>query len=130
MDFSRLSQAQIVVGIAGIVLVISQFLSWASILGVSESAFDAFSGMDIIMLIVGLAGVAFAAAIALGRASSVPSNAGFILCALGLIVFGWALGWDLESGDAGIGAWLALLASAAIAWGGFISAGGAGVRLR
>ena len=118
MDTSKLTQGQMIVGIGGVVLVIAQFLSWASGLA-DSSAFDQFSIMDIIMLAVGLAAAAYAAAIGTGRSASVPPDAGLILTALGLLVVGWALGWDLEFPFAGFGAWLALAAGIAIAYGGF-----------
>ncbi len=116
-----------IVGVGGIVLVVSQFLSWVSAFGLSASAFDAFSGMDIIMLVVGIAAIAFAAMVAMNANANVPANAALILSALGLIVVGWALGWDLESGDAGIGAWLGLISGAAITYGGFVADRGIGL---
>jgi hypothetical protein len=128
MDTSRLTQGQMTVGIGGIVLIISLFLSWVSFLGLSASAFDAFSGMDLVMLVVGLVAVTFAGSAATGTARRLPANADLIVAALGFVVMGWALGWDLESGDAGIGAWLALPAGAAIGFGGLRADAGFGRR--
>jgi hypothetical protein len=120
MDTSKLSQGQIVAAIGGIVLIVSLFLSWLEgPFGGSASAFDAFSGMDIIMLIVGIAAIVWAAAVAMGGAASLPPRTGWFLTVFGLVVFGWALGWNLEFGSAGFGAWLAMFASLAIAYGGF-----------
>lgn len=127
MVTSKLSQSQMIAGVGGVILVISQFLSWASGFGGSASAFDSFSIMDIIMLLIGLAAVAYAAAVGTGRASSVPSDAGLILSALGLIVVGWTLGWDLEFSYAGIGAWLGLLSGLAITYGGYTASRGSRV---
>jgi hypothetical protein len=110
-----------ILGIGGILLIISLFLSWASAFGTSASAFDLFSGMDIIMLVVGIAAVAYAVSIAAGSAASAPSGSPLILGALGLVVLGWALGWNIETSDAGIGSWLALIASAVIAYGAYSS---------
>lgn len=109
-----------IVGIAGIVLVISLFLSWASVVGLTITAFDAFSAMDIIMLVIGIAAIGYAA-LAAGASANVPRGAGLLVGALGLLVVGWALGWDLEFGAAGVGAWIALFAGAAIAYGGYRS---------
>jgi hypothetical protein len=117
---SKLSQEHMIVGIAGIVLVISLFLSWGSVLGVTITAFDAFSAMDIIMLVIGIVAIAYAA-LAAGASANVPARAARLIGALGLLVVGWTLGWDLEFGDAGIGAWIALVAGAAIAYGGYRS---------
>lgn len=108
-------------GVGGILLLISLFLSWASAFGASASAFDLFSGMDIIMLVVAIAAIAYAASIATGRAASAPGGSPLILAGLGLVVVGWALGWDIETTGAGVGSWLALISSAAIAYGAFSS---------
>jgi hypothetical protein len=126
VDLSRMSQGQLITGIGGLVLLISLFLSWVS--GVafsgafgsgstSASAFDAFSGMDIIMLIIAI--LAMGVGVAGAAGSSLPEGSGAIVGLLGVVTFGWALGYDLEISNAGLGAWLALAASAAIAWGGF-----------
>jgi hypothetical protein len=119
MDASRLNQGQMIAGVGGLVLIIAQFLSWISIDGASASSFDTFSAMDIIMVVIGLGAAAFAASVAANSTARVPRDAALILTAAGVLVVGWALGWDLENPDAGIGAWLALIAGAAIAYGGF-----------
>jgi len=126
VDLSRMSQGQLITGIGGLVLLISLFLSWVS--GVafqgafgggstSASAIDAFSGMDIIMLIIAV--LALGVGVAGATGSRLPEGSGAIVGLLGVVTFGWALGYDLEISNAGLGAWLALAASAAIAWGGF-----------
>lgn len=126
MDMSKLNQGQIIAGLGGIVLVVSLFLSWVSGFTVSvatgsastsASAFDAFSGMDIIMLIVGIAALGLAVAGATG--TNLPPGAAPIVSLLGVVVFGWALGWCLENSNAGFGAWLGLVASVAIVFGAF-----------
>ena len=66
MGTSRLTQGQMTVGIGGIGPIISLFLSWVSFLGLSASAFDAFSGMDLVMLVIGLVAVTFALGAAIG----------------------------------------------------------------
>ncbi len=114
MDASRMSQGQIVAGAGGVLLIIGLFLDWVSGFG---NAFDAFSGMDIIMLIVAVVAIAWAVTAGLGIATP-PALSGMLVGLLGMIALGWALGWDLEEGSAGLGAWLSLVASIAIAWGG------------
>jgi hypothetical protein len=113
----------------GVVLIISLFLDWISgvtlqYAGVSLSsggatAFDAFSAMDIIMLLIGIAAIALAAISASGASVNLPFDLALAIALLGVMTFGWVVGWDLEIPNAGIGAWLALLAAAAIAYGGF-----------
>jgi hypothetical protein len=126
MNTSKLSQGQMIAAGGGALLIISLFLSWESGFGVSASAFDAFSGMDIIMLIVGLAAVGYAAATAMDAASGLTASAPRILSLCGIALIGWTLGWDLEDPGAGFGAWLALIATIAIAYGGYEASGTAG----
>ena len=115
MDISELRQSQLIVGGAGIVLVISLFLDWVGV-----SAFSAFSVMDIIMLLVGLAAIGYAALPASGSAQSLPQDSAWIVLLVGVGVVGWALGICLEDADAGIGAWLGLFGSIAIAVGAYV----------
>ena len=70
MDMSKLSQGQMIAGVGGIVLIVSLFLDWISTPFGGGTAFDVFSGMDIIMLLIGVAAVAYAALPALGSAGS------------------------------------------------------------
>ena len=82
------------------------------------NAFSVFSGMDIIMLIVGIVTIVWAATGA-GLGINLPPYSGWIVAGLGIAIFGFALGWDLEYSNAGIGAWLGLVATIAIAYGAF-----------
>lgn len=124
VDTSTLSQGEPIAAIGGVVLIVSLFLNWSeSFLG-SVSAWDAFSGIDIVMLVVGLVALAFGVATIAGVAARLPAGSALIVSGLGIIVVGWALGWDLEDADAGVGAWLALIAGGAIAYGGHLAKGG------
>src|SRR5689334_12703880 len=119
MDTSKLSQGQMIAGVGAVVLLISLFLDWVSgititnpvtgqsISGGGGSAFDVFSGMDIIMLIIAAAGIGWAVAAALGQ--QVPPQSGWIMGLLGVLITGWCIGFVLETSDAGIGAWLGLV---------------------
>lgn len=115
MDISKLRQSQLIVGGAGVVLVISLFLDW-----VGASAFSAFSAMDIIMLLVGLGATAYAAIPASGSELALPRDSSWIVLLPAMAVVGWALGIALEDAGAGIGAWLGLIASGAIAFGAYV----------
>lgn len=115
MDMSKLSRGQMIAAAGGAVLIISLFLHWDSAAG--QSAWSVFSGMDIIMLLIGVAALAYVAVTAMGSAAQLPANAGWVVFVLGVLTVGWALGWDLEDPSAGIGAWLGLLAGIAIAYG-------------
>jgi hypothetical protein len=129
MDTSKLTQGQIIAAVGGALLVIAQFLSWADAagpLGGSASAFDAFSIMDIIMLLVGIAAIGWAVAAAMDASARLPGNTPAILLLLAVLVGGWALGWDLENGTAGIGAWLGLIGALAIGAGAYEAGSGIG----
>lgn len=113
MDTFKLGPGQAVVAIGGVVLLVSLFLNWSE----AGSAFDSFSGVDIIMLLIALATLGYVGASGMGSAAALPSNAPLILAALAIVTIGWSGGWDLEYPSAGFGAWIALPASVAIVWG-------------
>ncbi|HEY2772182.1 MAG TPA: hypothetical protein VGI87_16520 [Solirubrobacteraceae bacterium] len=119
MDLSKLSRGQLIAGVGGVLLVLSLFLGWVSVFGGTQTAFDAFSGMDIIMLVIGAAAVAFAVVTAAEASVDLPANTAVILSVLGVLVVGWALGWVLEEPSAGFGAWLGLIGAGAIVYGGW-----------
>jgi hypothetical protein len=109
-----MSQGQMVAGAGGVLLIIALFLHWVS----GVSAWDGFSAMHIIMLLIGLAAVAWAVLPATGSATTMPPSAPGVLLGLGVAVFGFALGFEFEIGG-GIGVWLAIVASAVIAYGAY-----------
>ena len=109
MDASRMSQGQMIAGAGGVLLIIGLFLSW----GDGANAFDVFSGMDIIMLIVAIVAVAWGALAGMGAVTP-PALSGMLVGLLGVAVLGFTLGTDLEAPNADIGAWLSLVASTAI----------------
>ena len=114
MDTSKLSQGQMVAAGGGVVLIVSLFLHWAG----GQSAWDGFSVVHILMLLVGIAALAWAVLPATGAQVSLPPAAPMIVGSFALAVFGFAAGWEFEiSGDVGV--WLAILGSLAIAFGAF-----------
>ncbi len=125
MDFSRLSRNQMIVGGGGVALIVSLFLNWDDLAG--QSAFDLFSGIDIILLVIGIGSVAYAALTAAGSTSSLPRDSAALLGMLGILAAGIALSVDLEDNSAGLGAWLGLIAAGAIAFGAYQA--GTGVQL-
>jgi hypothetical protein len=75
---------------------------------------------------VGIAAIGWAVATAMDASSSLPGSMPSILLLLAVLVGGWALGWDLENGTAGIGAWLGLIGALAIGAGAYESGSGIG----
>jgi hypothetical protein len=118
VDVKSLSKDQMIVGGGGIALVVSLFFNWVDS-PFSQSAFDAFSGADIILLIVGAAAIIYAGMTAAGSTAQLPSRTAELLSVLGLIAFGMVLFWVLEISVAGFGAWLGLFATLAIAVGAY-----------
>lgn len=113
---SRIGQGQMVTAAGGALLIISVFLHWVG----GESAWSAFSIVHVLMLLVGIAAIAFAVLPASGVTVTMPAEAALIVAALGIAVFGFALGWEFEiSGD--IGVWFAILGSLGIAFGAYES---------
>jgi hypothetical protein len=133
MDTTRLGRGQIIAAAGGLVLIISLFLDWTSGLTISlvgaasiatggANAWNVFSGMDILMALVGLAAIVIAALAMTNASIEAPVKLDWVLALLGVGTIGWALGWDLETPNAGPGAWIGLFAAIAIAFGGFEAA--------
>jgi hypothetical protein len=113
-----MSQGQMIAGAGGVVLIISVFLDWVA----GRSAWDAFSIVHVIMLLIGIAAVAFAVLPAASAAVTLPAGLPLLIAALGIAAFGFAAGWELEI-SGGIGVWLAVIGSLAIAYGAYDAAG-------
>ena len=116
MDFSKVSQGELVAGAGGALLFVSLFAHW----GGGLSGFHLFSDVNILMVVISLAVVLFMLAPALDLERPV-ANAPTVVGCLGIAVFGFTFGWELEESGA-FGVWLGILASIAIAWGGFEAA--------
>lgn len=141
MAGSRAGTGALIAGAGGVVLFIALFLPWYSVsvefAGESQSAnasgWEALSMIDIVLLLVSLLAVAFAAAAAAGalpagnasQAAMAVAGAGGLAVALTLLRV-----IDIPADDEGlpgielgreIGVFIALLAAAAVAYGGFRS---------
>src|SRR5215213_2547351 len=136
MDTSRLTTGDIIAGVGGIVLLISLFLPWygASVdvggFSASESGtgWEALSFIDILLFLIALAAIAIVAARATGRLpDEVPAAVVLLgLGALGVLLVLYRI-IDIPGGDVPdevdlsrkIGVFVALIASAAVAYGGW-----------
>lgn len=139
MDFMILNRGERIAGIAGIALIIIEFLAWwggggfvGSVNGVSVnvdatvsfSAWDAASFMDIIWFVTGLSGIAVALIAASDYEPGLPVAASAIATALGalstlLIVYRLIdPPYDLSRK---YGVFLGLIAAAGIAFGGWLA---------
>lgn len=123
MDTSRMSQGQMIAGVAGAALIIFLFLPWFG----GVSGWEGQSSTDIYMLITGA--VAILTALTAGGAISIPgttmNGATALLGIVATILLVWLLLFDFPEGvDRGIGIILSLVAAAAIAYGGYTAAEG------
>lgn len=115
------SQGQTIAGVGGAVLFISLFLAWFG----DISGWEGQSTTDVYLLIT--AAVAIATALTAGSALNLPgmsmNGATALLGGVATILLVWLIVFDFPEGvDRGIGIILALLASAAIAYGGYTAA--------
>ena len=116
MDMAKMDQGRMIAAAGGVILIISLFLHWAG----GQSAWDGFSIVHILMLLIGLAAVGYGVLPATGAGVTLPPSMPLLLGALGMAAFGFAAGWEFEiSGD--IGVWLAIIGSLAIAYGAYES---------
>ncbi len=128
MDTGRMSQGQRIAAVAAVLLFIFMFLPFVGVGGVSDNIWESFSTLDIYLLIT--IAIAIAAAVtAGGRGLGLPglslNGATALLGAVGTVLLLWLLIFDwFDVGDRKIGAFLSLIAVAAIAYGGWSAAQG------
>jgi hypothetical protein len=119
MDVNQMGQGERIAAVGGVVLVISLFLSWFG----DFNGWETQSTLDIYLLIT--AAVAIAAAVGVGFAipGVTMNGATALLGAVATILLVWLVVFDFPEGaDRGIGIILALIASAAVAYGGYTAA--------
>ncbi len=110
-----------VAGGGGVLLIVSLFLPWASVGGTTHNGFELLTVADVFLVIVAL--VAIAAAVTWGRfglfrADVSVNGAADLLAVVASIVLVWFVVFDFPSGaDRGVGVFLALFATIAIAGG-------------
>ncbi len=110
-----------IAGVGGVLLIVSLFLPWANAEGVDRTGFELFMVGDVLLLIVGL--VAIAAALTWGRFGLFRpdlslNGAADLLGVISTILLVWLIFFDFPHGEGReIGAFLALLATTAIAAG-------------
>jgi len=141
VDTSRLSQGELIAGVSGLALLVVMFLPWygvdVSVAGFSASesanAWEVFSGIDIVLFLVGALAVGLAAARLAGVDLPPDLPVGAILAGAGALAVLLILfrildvpGPDIPSGvesniDFGrkIGLFLGLLAAGGLAYGGY-----------
>jgi hypothetical protein len=117
----RLSYGALAAGIGGIVLIISLFLDWASSGGFGANAWQSFKITDIVLLVLGLLAIGYAAIELTGAAVNLPFRRERALTVIGIIATTLTLDFLIEGSNQAIGLILAFLASAAILVGGLLA---------
>jgi hypothetical protein len=118
---SRLSYGAVAAGGGGLLLIISLFLDWVGVGDFGGNAFKLFDLVDIFLLLVGLAAVAFAAMEALGTNVSLPFDRVRTLTILGIIATSIVWAFLFETDNQKFGFYLAALASLVILAGGILA---------
>jgi hypothetical protein len=114
---TRLSYGAVAAGIGGLLLILSLFLDWYY----GANAFQIFSIVDLFLLLVGFAALAFAAIEAMGANVNLPVNRVRALTVLGIIATSIVWAFLIEAPDIQFGFILAALAAAAILAGGILA---------
>jgi hypothetical protein len=121
MDVSRTGRGEQVAALGGVVLIISLFLNWVG----EVSGWEASTTTDVFLLITAVAGIA--TVLSIGDSLPLPgvtiNGAAALLGIVATVLLLWWLVFDWPDGvDREFGIILALIASAAIAYGGWDSA--------
>jgi hypothetical protein len=129
METQRLSQGQMISGIAGVLLFISLFLKWYGVDGGGDegslSGWEYNNALDIYLFIVAVFAILPAVAELTGAGMEVPfvdAAAAFLLSVIGLIMTAYVFLDGVPDGlelDRGMGLWLALLSIIAIVFGSY-----------
>ncbi|HEY7950588.1 MAG TPA: hypothetical protein VID51_07125 [Solirubrobacterales bacterium] len=118
MNMSKPGIGQLIAGAGGVLLIVSLFLPWADVQGVSQTGWEFSTMADVFFLIAGL--VAIGAAITGGRSSffrpDLSMNAATdLLGVVATLLLAWLIVFDFPANaDPEIGAYLALIAAIAI----------------
>jgi hypothetical protein len=119
-----------VAGVAGIVLLVALFLPWYSVTaGVSRdlTGWQAFAVIDILLALAALVGIVLAVAAAVRRTPGLPVALGVVGCVVGAVATVLVLVRVLDEPgpdellDVAAGAWIALVAAAALTAGAWTS---------
>jgi peptidoglycan/LPS O-acetylase OafA/YrhL len=115
-----MSQGEMIAAIAGAALIILLFLPWVG----DFNGWEFNTTTDVYLLITGLVAIAGAFNIGPSWPGMTAGGAAALLGAVATILLVWLLVFDFPEGaDRGIGLILSVLAAAAVAYGGYISAG-------
>jgi hypothetical protein len=117
----RSNLGHLIAAAGGVLLFLSLFLAWLSGGGSSLSAWETFSGIDIVLAVLALTSAAIAIAAVMGATLPVPWLGPQRLRWLGLIALTIVLTFVIEADNLGFGAFIAVIAAAAVLLGGILN---------
>ena len=121
MSQPRSNLGHLIAAAGGVLLFLSLFLAWLSGGGSSLSAWETFSGIDIVLAVLALTSAAIAIAAVMGATLPVPWLGPQRLRWLGLIALTIVLTFVIEADNLGFGAFVAVIAAAAVLLGGILN---------
>src|SRR3954454_14401470 len=117
----RLSYSAIAAGVGGLVLIISLFLNWFSAGGFSQTGWESLKFADIVLFLLGLLAIAYAAIELTGTAVRMPVRRDRALTVIGIIATTLTLDFLIEGSNQAFGLVLATIAAIAILAGGVLA---------
>jgi hypothetical protein len=117
---------ELVGGVSGLGLLVISFLPWYSSAGGEDfTAWQAFGVLDIVLAVAAVMALSVALVVLTGLSVSYPVAGSSVTAGIGLVAFLWVLYRLINppgSGDLDreVGVWLGLLATAGVAWGGYL----------
>lgn len=122
MEIKQLGRGQKIAAVGGLALIVALFLPWFKENGISSDAWEALTVIDLVLFVAGLAALLSALFDAISVHLVVPSSVVTVLGLLGAVLVLYRLVNPPGTGEVslGVGIFLALFASSAIVYGGWV----------
>jgi hypothetical protein len=116
---------ELVGAVSGLGLLVVSFLPWYSAGDENLTAWQAFGVLDVVLAVAAVMALSVGAVVLIRLSVSYPVAGSSVTAGIGAVAFVWVLYRLIDppgSGDLGreIGIWLGLLATAGVAWGGYL----------
>jgi hypothetical protein len=122
---STLALGELVGAVSGLGLLVVSFLPWYSAGDEELTAWEAFGVLDIVLAVAAVMALSVALVVLTRLSVSYPVAGSSVTAGIGIVAFVWVLYRLVNppgSGDLDreVGVWLGLLATAGVAWGGYL----------
>ena len=118
MDLRRVRTWDWLTGAAGLVLLVSLFLPWYSLGGVSATGWESFSAVDLILALAALCAIALPLVTAVQRTAAVPQAFAsliiWVLTVAAILAVIRLINPPADDGSRDAGVWIAALAALAV----------------